>query len=73
METAVNTDQKLAAIMFTDIISYTKRYIKLLKGMKLYEYWKDKDYLSRREDLNLRPLRPERSALPDCATPRFNA
>ena len=24
METAVNTDQKLAAIMFTDIISYTK-------------------------------------------------
>ena len=25
---------------------------------------------SRREDLNLRPLRPERSALPDCATPR---
>ncbi len=26
--------------------------------------------LSRREDLNLRPLRPEHSALPDCATPR---
>ena len=25
---------------------------------------------SGREDLNLRPLRPERSALPDCATPR---
>ena len=24
METAINTDQKLAAIMFTDIISYTK-------------------------------------------------
>ena len=24
METAVQTDQKLAAIMFTDIISYTK-------------------------------------------------
>ena len=41
METVVNTDQKLAAIMFTDIISYTKRYIKLLKGMKLYDYWKD--------------------------------
>ena len=26
--------------------------------------------MSRREDLTLRPLRPERSALPDCATPR---
>ncbi len=25
---------------------------------------------SGREDLNLRPLRPERSALPGCATPR---
>ena len=34
---------------------------------------------SRREDLNLwvylnlRPLRPERSTLPDCATPRLSA
>ena len=28
---------------------------------------------SGREDLNLRPLRPERSALPDCATPRREA
>ena len=26
---------------------------------------------SGREDLNLRPLRPERSALPGCATPRL--
>jgi hypothetical protein len=28
------------------------------------------DRWSGREDLNLRPLRPERSALPGCATPR---
>ncbi len=27
---------------------------------------------SRRQDLNLRPLRPERNALPNCATPRLN-
>ncbi len=27
--------------------------------------------MSGREDLNLRPYRPERYALPDCATPRL--
>ena len=29
-------------------------------------------FWSRRQDLNLRPLRPERNALPNCATPRSN-
>ena len=29
-------------------------------------------YWSGRQDLNLRPLDPQSSALPGCATPRFN-
>ena len=33
----------------------------------------EKEFWSGREDLNLRPLDPQSSALPDCATPRPDA
>ncbi len=36
----------------------------------LRERQRGREWWSGREDLNLRPLRPERSALPSCATPR---
>ena len=42
------------------------------KVLALGDYLSSLKPLSEREDLNLRPLDPQSSALPDCATSRIN-
>ena len=51
---------------------YLEWRINNLMILVIYPIWGGGKW-SRWEDLNLRPLRPERSTLPDCATPRLSA